>query len=298
MPLPYHLLDVFTDQPFCGNPLAVVLEADGLSDARMQAIAREFNLSETVFVQTANAAGTPARVRIFTPLRELPFAGHPTIGTACLLVELGLVPQTQAEVRFALQEGIGPVPVRVCRIPGQPPYAELTAAQRPEYGTPPRTADIAHILGLDPADLGSAGETVRAVSCGLPFVLVPVRAPEILAGIAFDVAAWRARLAGQWAEALYVYARGYEGELRARMFAPAMGVVEDPATGSAAAALGGALATEATIADGVLQWRIDQGIEMGRPSRLYVTAERAGGAVRAVRVGGHAVRIAHGLLLA
>lgn len=296
MQLPYHVLDVFTDRPFTGNPLAVVQQADHLSQQQMQAIAREFNLSETVFVQAPRAENALAHVRIFTPAKELPFAGHPTVGTACLLSELGIAPQGEDE-RFVLEEGVGPVPVRVHRTADRPPYAELTTAQLPEYGsTRPTDAVVAVILGLEPSDLGSAGEVVRTVSCGMPFVLVPVRAPELLAGIALDVAAWRRSLMGQWAQELYVYARGYEGELRARMFAPAMGIAEDPATGAAAAALAGALATESPIVEGRLHWVIHQGVEMGRPSQLHISAERAGSAVTAVRVGGYAVRVAEGSL--
>ncbi len=295
MALTFHLLDVFTEQPLSGNPLAVVEQADHLSQAQMQAIAREFNLSETVFLQSPRAANARAHLRIFTPARELPFAGHPTIGAACLLSELADATSGE-EAQFVLEEGVGPVPVRVCRRAGHAPFAELTAAQRPEYGPAPADAEVAAILGLEVADLGSSGERVRAVSCGLPFVLVPVRAPEVLAAIALDLAQWRRHLLGQWAQALYVYARGYEGELRARMFAPAAGIAEDPATGSAAAALAGALASESPIVEGRLEWVIRQGLEMGRPSQLHISAERVGGTVSAVRVGGHAVRIAQGQL--
>ncbi|MEW6167021.1 MAG: PhzF family phenazine biosynthesis protein [Pseudomonadota bacterium] len=296
MHLPYHILDVFTERPFAGNPLAVVQYADQLSQAQMQGIAREFNLSETVFIQAPRIESALARARIFTPAKELPFAGHPTVGTACLLSELGIAPQGEDE-RFVLDEGIGPVPVRVRRAEGRPVFAELTTAQLPEYGaTRPTDEAVAAILGLGIGDLGSESEGVRTVSCGMPFVLVPVRAPEVLAAISLDVGLWRQTLMGQWAQELYVYARGYEGELRARMFAPAMGIPEDPATGAAAAALGGALASESPIIEGRLQWLIRQGLEMGRPSELHVCAERAGGAVTAVRVGGYTVRVAEGTL--
>lgn len=295
MQLPYHILDVFTETAYAGNPLAVVLQADPLSQAQMQTIAREFNLSETVFVRTPRADNALVQARIFTPARELPFAGHPTVGTACLLAELGIAPQGDDE-RFVLEEGVGPVPVCMRRAPGRPAYAELTTAQLPEYGPLPDEQAIAEILGLQPVDLGSQGERVRTVSCGVPFVLVPLRAPELLAAISVDAAACRRHLSGQWAQELYVYARGYEGELRARMFAPGLGIAEDPATGSAAVALAGALASESPIVEGRLQWLVQQGWEMGRPSQLYISAERAGSAVTAVRVGGYAVRVAEGTL--
>jgi trans-2,3-dihydro-3-hydroxyanthranilate isomerase len=295
MQFAYSILDVFTEQPYSGNPLAVVLNADALSQAQMQAIAREFNLSETVFLQTPAAESALVRARIFTPARELPFAGHPTVGTACLLSLIGSAPQGE-DVRFVLEEGVGPVPVRVRRAPDRPAYAELTTAQLPELRAAPPDIEIAAILGLDAADLFSGNERVRAVSCGMPFVLVPVRSPELLAGIDLDVAAWRRTLAGQWAEQLYVYTRGYEGELRAPMFERARGVAEDPATGAAAAALAGALASDSPVIEGRLHWVIHQGVEMGRPSQLHIAAERAGSAVTAVRVGGYAVRVAEGTL--
>src|SRR3546814_5281876 len=205
---------------------------------------------------------------------ELPFAGHPTIGAACLLAELGLVPK-DPDAEFVLEEGIGPVRIRLRRTPGEPVYAELTAAQLPEFGVTPDADALARVLGLDAADLRSGSEGPRAVSCGLPFVLVPLRAPELLAAIDFDSAEARRVLASSWAKQIYVYARGYEGELRARMFATGVGIAEDPATGSAAAALAGALGHEASN-DGTQCWKIPQAIGKGRPSRLYVSAERIG----------------------
>ncbi|WP_028081264.1 PhzF family phenazine biosynthesis protein [Solimonas soli] len=292
MTLRFHTLDVFTTEPFGGNPLAVLFGGDALSTAQMQRIAREFNLSETVFVLPPTRSDALHRVRIFTPGRELPFAGHPTVGAAALLAELGLAPKG-AEVPFMLEEGVGPVPVRVRRVPGEPIYAELSVAQLPQYGEAPDAAAIARVLGLDAADLHSNGEGPRAVSCGLPFVLVPLKAPELLAAVDFDAAAARALLAGGWAQQFYIYARGYEGELRARMFAPDLGIPEDPATGSAAAALAGALGSEAS-GDGTLQWLIHQGVEMGRPSLLHASAERSGGRLTAVRVGGHSVLMTDG----
>lgn len=294
MSLRFHTLDVFTSEPFGGNPLAVVLGGDVLLPAQMQRIAREFNLSETVFVLPPVRSEALHRIRIFTPQRELPFAGHPTIGTACLLAELGLVPKG-GESAFQLEEGAGLVPVSVRLTPGEPSFAELTTAQLPERRAAPDAATLAALLGLDADDIGSGDEQARAVSCGLPYVLVPLRSPELMAAIDFDAMAARRVLAGQWAQPLYVYARGYEGELRARMFAPDLGVFEDPATGSAAAALAGALAAEQN-ADGDYRWTIHQGLEMGRPSVLHARAERRRGAVVAVRVGGHSLRISEGLL--
>jgi trans-2,3-dihydro-3-hydroxyanthranilate isomerase len=292
--LAFHTLDVFTDKRLGGNPLAVVLEADGLKQGHMQAIAREFNLSETVFIQKATAPGALVRARIFTPFEELPFAGHPTIGTACLLADLGIAPEGP-DVRFVLEEGIGDVAVRVTRHGHDAPFGELTTAQLPQSGpAAPDAAAIARVLGLEPDALSWNDERPRHSSCGLPVLLVPLRMPELLAGITVDVTALNALFDGAWAHNLYVYARGYEGELRARMFSPT--VAEDPATGSAGAALAGRLAIEAAQAEGTLEWTVHQGVEMGRPSVLHLAADKSGGQVVAVRVGGHAVRITEGIL--
>lgn len=288
-----HTVDVFTETRFGGNPLAVVLDADGLNTRQMQTIAREFNLSETVFVLKATSPGAAFRIRIFTPDVEMPFAGHPTVGTACVLAELGLAPQGE-DVRFVLEENVGPVPVRVRREAGRAPYAELTTAVLPQRGQEPwpSNAVIAAMLGLHEGDIGA----VATVSCGVPYLLVPLRAPELLAGIEMNVALWREHLYGCWAHHVYVTAQGYEGEIRARMFAPGSGVIEDPATGSAAVALAGRMALESTIENGTLRAVIHQGLEMGRPSVLHIEADRAGGAVSAVRVGGHSVAVLSGSL--
>ena len=291
--LAFHTLDVFTERAYAGNPLAVVLDADGLSTAQMQRVAAEFNLSETVFVCAPRTPGALATARIFTPTIEMPFAGHPTVGTACLLADLGLLPA--AAPRLVLDEGVGPVPIELRREAGKPWFAQLTTAVAPETrpwdGDP---AELAAVLGLEADALHLAGERPRQASCGNPFLLVPLRQPELLASIRVDVQRGRALLAGQWGHAYYVYTRGYEGELRARMFAPDLGVAEDPATGSAAVALAGALALEAPEPDADLRWTIHQGVEMGRPSQLYAEASKRGGRVVAVRVGGYAVRITEG----
>lgn len=292
--LPFHLLDVFSATAYGGNGLVVVLDADALDGAQMQRMAAGFKQSETVFVLRATHENALLRLRIFTPARELPFAGHPTVGAACLLAELGMAPAGD-DVRFTLEEGIGLIPVRVRRAPGRPNWAEFSTVQLPEFGPPPPPPEtLAAILGLAPDAIGLDAESPRSVSCGLPFMLVPVHTPEQLAAVDVDHTLWRRTLRGGWAEALYVYTRGYEGELRARMFAPGLGVAEDPATGAAAAALAGALATDSPVVQGRLQWTIRQGLEMGRPSELHIAAERAGGVVTEVRVGGHAVRIAEG----
>lgn len=291
--LAFHTLDVFTDKAFAGNPLAVVLDADSLSTVDMQRIASEFNLSETVFVCRPRSAGADATARIFTPAYEMPFAGHPTVGTACLLAELGRVGGDS----LVLDEQVGPVAVALRRETGRPLYAELTAAQPPEQRAwLGDRAALAAVLGLSADDLGHGREPPREASCGAAFLLVPLRQPELLAGIVFDTAKANTLLQGGWSHGLYLYANGYDGTLRTRMFAPGAGVPEDPATGSAAAALAGVLALDAAAAgqQGELAWTIHQGVEMGRPSLLQASASIADGKVSAVRVGGHAVRVSEG----
>lgn len=292
-PLRFHTLDVFTDAPYGGNPLAVVLGAEALTTAQMQRIAREFNLSETVFLLEATRGGAMSRVRIFTPHEELPFAGHPIVGTACLLAMIGLVPPGN-ELCFALEAGIGLVPVRVDHHE-ELPYAELTTAVLPSFeGQAPETEPLAAVLGLQAQDLGFGAEGPRVASCGMPVLLVPLRAPELLAGVEVDFARLPALLRAAGAKNVYLYARGYEGELRTRMFMPGIG--EDPATGAAAAALAGRLASEAAQTEGTLRWKIAQGVEMGRPSEIHISADKTLGAVCAVRVGGYAVRVMEGML--
>lgn len=289
--LAFHTLDVFTDTAFAGNPLAVVLRADALSTSQMQQLAREFNLSETVFVQKASRVDADVRVRIFTPATELPFAGHPTVGTACLLADLGWLPPEAT--RIVLEENVGLVPVRLVSAAGKPWFGELTAAKAPE--TRPPDFDVAAlpaVLGIDAAAITS----VRLASGGNPFVVVTLRQPEVLQGIDFDATAARRLLLRSWGHAIYVVALGYEGEWRTRMFAPDLGVSEDPATGSAAVAFAGALALDAAARGetGELSWTLHQGVEMGRPSVLSASATLDAGQVSAVRVGGHAVRISEG----
>lgn len=291
--LRYHILDVFTDRAFGGNPLAVVLGGEDLNGAQMQRIAREFNLSETVFLLAATRSDAMSKVRIFTPFQELPFAGHPIVGTACLLALIGLVPPG-SELTFGLEAGIGRVPLRIDHRE-EIPYAELSTAVLPSFeGQAPAASALAELLGLQPEDLAFGHEAPRVASCGMPVLLVPLRSPELLAGIELDAARLPALLRTAGALNVYVYARGYEDELKARMFMPGIG--EDPATGAAAAALAGRLATESPLRDGRLNWKILQGLEMGRPSEILAAADKAAGEVRAVRVGGRAVRIMEGVL--
>lgn len=301
MELYYHVLDVFTDVPFGGNQLAVFVDAPALEPDLMQRIARELNLSETVFVQPAVDSRAVRALRIFTPGVELPFAGHPTIGTAHLLVAMGLVPAEQAERGVFLEERVGLVAVTVRRQASGTLVAELTPAQLPESRGPvPSRAELGALLGLDADEVvvESDGDAPQAVSAGVPFLFVPVRDRGVLARVAVDLTRWRELLASAWAPHLYVFSRdaGNGADIRARMFAPAMGIAEDPATGGAAAAFAGYLAWRVADRDAELRWVVEQGVEMQRPSRIEVTAVKEAGVLRAVRVGGSAVRIGEGVL--
>jgi trans-2,3-dihydro-3-hydroxyanthranilate isomerase len=280
----FHTLDVFTDRPFGGNPLAVFPDAAGIPEELMRPIARELNLSETVFVLPPRAGGA-FRLRIFTPEIEMPFAGHPTVGTAVLLAHLGRLPQDDST--SVLEEGVGPVPVRVRR-----GHAQLTAARLPELGpAPPDRVTLARGLGLEPADVLEGELAPAIVSCGVPFLFVPV-ADRATLGRARPAPG--ASLGGRGA---FVYCRDPErpgSDLRGRFFAPEMGVAEDPATGAAATTLAGYLALRRPEPEGQFRWTLEQGFEMGRPSLLYMEADKRGGAVTATRVAGHAVLMSEG----
>lgn len=282
--------DVFTDEAYAGNPLAVLPDARGLDDAAMQSIAAEFNLSETAFVMP----GDPPTLRIFTPARELPFAGHPTIGTAHVLHEAGMLP---ADAAFS--EHVGRIELELERTEaGMPPRIWLTTATLPESGPAlPAPAALAQTLGLAPEDLHPSWPA-EAWSCGVPFACVPLRDRAALSRVVLDRTAWQDTLSGHWAEDIYTFAAGERpGELHARMFAPPMGIPEDPATGAAASALAGYLARHcAPVPDG--RWVIHQGHDMGRPGRLELALEQDAGHITGVRLGGRAVTIARGRIRA
>ena len=290
----YCTADVFTNRLFGGNPLAVVLDALDLDDARMLAIAREFGYSETTFVLPPDDARHTARVRIFTPGGELPFAGHPTVGTAFVLAHTGRI--DAGEQRIVFEEGVGPVPVDIERgSDGLPTRCTLTAAQAPErLGTIADRAALAAMLGL-PA--GAVAADAEAWSCGVPFLVVPLARVDDVAAVRFDTAAWQALLGGFVTRKVYVAARANESVWRTRMFAPEIGVAEDPATGSAAAAFAGWLAQHAGDAEGSQRWRILQGVEMGRPSEIALSYTQAGPRAQQVQVGGASVLVARGTLM-
>lgn len=294
----FYTCDVFTSDRFGGNQLAVFPDATGLDPALMQPIAREFNFSETTFVLPPTNAGSTRRVRIFTPGGELQFAGHPTVGTAFVLASIGAIPLTGAATRIVLEEGVGPVPVTIRSDKGQTGFAQLTVAQLPQVGPPaPSAADLAKCLRLDAKDVLSGEWGPEGRSCGTPFLMVPVRDRKTLARARVDLDAWEVVLGQYWTNKVFFFCSEPElpgSHYRARMFAPAIGVPEDPATGSACAGFAGYLADRDKRTDGTLKWRVEQGFEMGRPSLLDIEADKKDGVVTGVRVGGNSVLVSKG----
>jgi trans-2,3-dihydro-3-hydroxyanthranilate isomerase len=294
----YYTVDVFTRDRFGGNQLAVFPDARNLDPALFQPIAREFNFSETTFVLPPADASNTRRVRIFTPGGELQFAGHPTVGTAFVLAAAGLIPLDGAETRIVLEEGVGPVPVTINAQAGKPGFAQLSVAQLPMIGPPaPPAGELARCLSLEPKDVLSGPWGAEGRSCGTPFLIVPVRDRKALARARPNLDAWESVLAAYWTSKVFFFCDEPElpgSHYRARMFAPAIGVPEDPATGSACAGFAGYLADRDALSDGTLSWRVEQGFEMGRPSLLHIEADKKEGVVTAVRVGGDAVLVSKG----
>jgi trans-2,3-dihydro-3-hydroxyanthranilate isomerase len=304
MPYQFHTADVFTDHLHGGNPLAVIPEASGLSDSQMLAIAREFNYSESIFVFPAESREHTRRVRIYTPAGELPFAGHPTVGCAFVLASTGALSLNGEETNIVFEEGVGPVRVNIKCKDGKPYFAQLTAAKLPEIKDPPPPPEtLCEVLSLEPSHI-VADDMIEpeAVSAGVPFLFIPLKKPEMLSWVKVDALKWEQTLRGYWAPEMFVYstenwANIFEGgHIRARMFAPGMGIGEDPATGSACVALAGFLALRSEKRDGTLRWTVDQGVEMGRPSRLELEVDLKRGQLAAIRVGGSSVLVSSGTL--
>ena len=300
--------DVFTPAPFAGNQLAIVFGADALPTETLQNIAIEFNYSETVFVYPARSSAETRHVRIFTPGGELPFAGHPTIGTAHALVATGEVMAAGDEITVVLGEGVGPVPVRVSLLNGVVHSAQLTTAVLPEERpNAVSTAALAEMLSISPDDILGGDYAPAAVSVGLPFLLVPLRSIDAVKRAHVNGDAWNKTLKGTWAADVMVFALAHDADeaslvphvrgcdVRARVFVPGLSIAEDPATGSANACLAGYLAKR-TPRNGLLKWEVAQGVEMRRPSRLSIEAEKVNGALVAIRVGGSTVLMTEGTM--
>lgn len=293
----YVTVDVFTRQLFSGNPLAVVLDAQGLTAAEMQAIATEFNYSETTFILPPREAGHTAHVRLFTARVEVPFAGHPNIGTAVVLArELEAQGHSPAD-RFLFEEAAGLVPIRLLREGGQVVGAELTAPEPLSVRSPVSVEDAAACVTLSPRDILTSTHVPQVISVGLPFLAIEVGSRDALRRAKPNAIVHERVLPRAGTDAVFAYVRGSDaGHLHARMFAPLDATIEDPATGSASAATIALLAQLEPAADGDLVWRIEQGVDMGRPSLILGRTEKRAGAVTAVYIGGHAVPVMHGTL--
>ena len=281
----YMIVDVFSDVAFGGNQLAVLTDARGLTTEAMQLITREFNFAESTFVLPPDDPAHAAKVRIFTPARELPFAGHPTVGTACALVMAGAQPAGE----FVLEEGVGPVPVTTTK-DGDLYTARLRLDRGPEQPESVASAeDMAAVLSLPASELCD----VFGSGMGVNFTFVEVASSEAVDRSALDHAAWRRVLADSWGSQVYVFAGELEdgGEIYARMFAPGFGIAEDAATGAAAAAIAGA----AGLRHGRdLAFDIRQGVKMGRPSLIRASARVEDGKVAEIGVGGATAFVATG----
>ncbi|MBL9052610.1 MAG: PhzF family phenazine biosynthesis protein [Tabrizicola sp.] len=292
--LTFHTCDVFTETRFAGNPLAIVLGADDLTPAQMQTLAREFNLSETIFVQApANPAHT-ARVRIFFPTAEIPFAGHPTIGCAIHLANA--MGDGDFDRNLVLEEEAGLVPVRVWRR-GRTTRAEFVAPVIPHGVTAAKLAPVAQIaaaLDLRAEEIGFPNHHPGVWQGGPRFMYVPVVSLEALARARPMEPAWSGVIRAAGVDSIYLYTPGQDCDFRARMYSPTAGIPEDPATGSASAILAAQLLASGALGEGENRVALHQGFEMGRPSVIGLTIQVAGGALQQVRIAGCAVPVSQG----
>ena len=293
-PSSYHfvLVDVFTDTMFGGNQLAVITDARGLSSAQMQKIAREFNFSETTFVLPAPTADARHVIRIFTPRAELPFAGHPTLGTAAVLSYLQLSPAADAHGTVIYEEAIGPIAVRVQPARGQTVFAEFEIVAALDMRPAPSLTDLACAIGVAP----SAVRETWCAGIGLPFCFVHLTDERAVDVAVVDHKLWQGIVARGCAPQLFLFCGDFTdgGMLYARMLAPAIGIAEDPATGSACVGLVASLSERSPLREAVLGLTIRQGIAMGRPSLLEAYAHRLEGRTHHLRLRGNSVIVAEG----
>lgn len=296
----YYICDVFTNQRFGGNPLAVFPQATGLGPQQMQSIAREFNFSETTFVFPPETGGT-RKLRIYTPTMEVPFAGHPNIGTAFVLAttgELGAAEQFVAErgIEVFFEEKAGVVPISIRLQDDATLTCELRAPQALTVGKTAAVDAVAHALSVHADEILTTSHQPQVASVGLPFLIVELRDVAALRRARPNIAGFEELQNLGIRPDVHLYVRGKdEFDIRARMYAPFDGAVEDPATGSANCALCGLLAQLDAAESGHFSWKIAQGVEMGRPSLLYARAEKTAGKVASVWIGGSCVMVAEGL---
>lgn len=302
MKIDYVTLDVFTDKPFGGNPLAVIPDGRGLDAVQMQAIATEFNYSETTFVLPPDDPAHTARVRIFTPTNEIPFAGHPNVGTAFVLGRRKAAFGTPVGDRMVFEEDAGLVQIDLLREGGEVIGAGFVAPQPLERGGEIEPATMAGCVSLPPEWIVADAHSPCIVSVGIPFAIAELRDLDALAAARPDASAFAEAGKRHWHRgdrfAAFLYVRTGNGidHLRARMFAPLNNIPEDPATGSAAGALAAYLAGLDPRLDAVFDITIEQGVEMGRPSAIKIEARKVAGHVESVRVSGRCVPMMQGTL--
>src|SRR5436190_2500588 len=292
----YYICDVFTETRFGGNPLAVLPKADGLSDHQMQQIAREFNFSESTFVFPTKAGHT-RHVRIFTPAAEIPFAGHPNVGTAFVLAAAGEFGEINSSLTVTFEEEAGLVSIAIRAEQGKIVSCELAAPKLLSLGKTVPTELVASAISLKLEDIVTDTHHPQICSVGLPFVFTELRDRAVLERARINISGFDALRDLGVNPQLYLYTRVSDGfDIRARMFAPLSGVAEDPATGSANCALGGLLADHEQVTSGMFSWRIAQGVEMGRPSTLVARAEKKDGVVTGTWIGGATVLVSEGTI--
>ena len=294
----YVVLDVFTDTPFAGNPLAVVTDGEGLTTEQMQTIAMEFNLSETTFISPPEDAANTARVRIFTPSQELPFAGHPTVGTA---IQLATERFGVGEHIIRLEEGVGLIE---CDVTIGEEGASRASFPVPvlafQDGEAASAEAFANLLGVSPDDIGFGVHQPSVYNGGLPYTLVPVRDLEVIGRVTPDLSQWADVIGTGFHNSVYIYTSETSlasNHFHARMFWPAMGLREDPATGSAVSSFVGAIDAFENLGDGTHEFVLEQGFEMGRPSLINLQLVREEGVLKTARIGGSAVHIVRGELI-
>ncbi len=293
----FYTLDVFSEKKLEGNPLAVVLDSEGLTNESMQEIAREFNLSETVFILPAENTDNTARLRIFTPGRELPFAGHPTIGASVLLAHINSATE-QTQLKLELKAGVIKAEANCFDGLGK---AVFQTPGTPEAYTPHKTPEItAKLLGLMPEDLELKNHVPAfSSSSGNEWLFIPLKNADAIKRAKVQIEYWLDAHKGHNSHGVYVYTKecvSDQADWHARMFAPEMGIAEDPATGSAAVTFPGILAEFETLKEGWNNWLIEQGYEMGKPSQLHVSAEVKNNRIMRVKLAGSAVILMSGTL--
>jgi len=296
MEFQYYICDVFTDKRFGGNQLAVLTDARGLTDVQMQQIAREFNFSESTFVFPPEQ-GYTRKVRIFTPSTEVPFAGHPNIGTAFVLASIGELGALNKTTEIAFEEKAGLVPMTVNKIHNDTIWCELKAPQMISVGSTASVEVVATAISLELSELTVDNHLPQVASVGLPFLIVELCNRSALERASINMGGFEKIASLGITPDIHVYVRSDDAfDIRARMFAPFDGVPEDPATGSANCALAGLLSHNSEFKSGKFEWQIAQGVEMGRPSLLKARTEKKDGVVTSTWIGGSCVLVSKGVI--